>query len=413
MDYSIAKNIVSLFCIQGMNYLIPLITLPYLVRVLGPEGYGGFGFSLAIVQYFCLLADYGFNLSITQKVAIERNNKKEVSRIFWNVLSCKFLLALSGLMLLYMATSLIESLHQYEGFLFFSYLLVFGNVLFPIWLFQGKEKMGWIALSNIMARLSAVPLIFIFVNGNNDVWIASLITGLTAILAGLLGLFFVYQQGWVSWYAPSWYNIKNELKDGWYVFISSAAGSLYINSTPVILGFIAGPTAVGFFVAADKLRLAVQGLFSPVSQVFFPRINSIMAKDKLAAFKMIRFLLKAQGTVAALLGFCLFVFSTPLIEFIYGNKYQDSISVLHWLAWLPFIVGISNIFGVQTILVLGMKKKLSNIYVCAGVVNIFVLILLASFFQEEGAAISIFFTETLVVISMLCIIIRNKVPLFS
>ncbi|WP_152598444.1 oligosaccharide flippase family protein, partial [Aeromonas lacus] len=83
MDKTLFKNIASLFGIQGMNYLIPLITLPYLVRVLDPIGYGSLGFALAIVQYCCMLTDYGFNWSVTQQIAVYRDDKLKVSKLFW------------------------------------------------------------------------------------------------------------------------------------------------------------------------------------------------------------------------------------------------------------------------------------------------------------------------------------------
>lgn len=96
MDRKIFKNIVSLVGIQGVNYIIPLITLPYLVRVLQPAGYGSLGFALAITQYFVILTDYGFNLSVTQKIAVNKDDKRYVSKIFWNVISCKLLLGVLG-----------------------------------------------------------------------------------------------------------------------------------------------------------------------------------------------------------------------------------------------------------------------------------------------------------------------------
>ncbi|GAB7217999.1 hypothetical protein OS42_46130 [Dickeya oryzae] len=90
MDFKLLKNILSLISIQGANFLIPLITLPYLVRVLEPSGYGYLSFAIAVTQYFVLVTEYGFNLSITQKIALVRDDLVRVSEIFWTVLFCKF-----------------------------------------------------------------------------------------------------------------------------------------------------------------------------------------------------------------------------------------------------------------------------------------------------------------------------------
>lgn len=102
MDRKILKNIISLIGIQGVNYIIPLITLPYLVRILQPAGYGSLGFSLAIIQYFTILTDYGFNLSVTQKIAINRDDKTFISKTFWSVISCKLLLGVGGGVVLFL-----------------------------------------------------------------------------------------------------------------------------------------------------------------------------------------------------------------------------------------------------------------------------------------------------------------------
>lgn len=396
-----------------MNYIIPLITLPYLVRTLGPVGYGSLGFSLAIIQYFCLLTDYGFNLSVTRQIAVMRDDKHKVSELFWNIISCKLFLSLVSLVILSLITLISSQLRELLPILFAAYGIVLGNVLFPIWLFQGKENMGWIAMANIIARLSAIPLIFIFVNNSSDSWVAAFISGITSVLAGLIGLWFIYCQRWISWNRPSWMRMSQEFSKGWHIFLSSTAISLYTTSTTVILGFIAGPVAVGFYVAADKLRQAVQGLIGPVSQALYPRINATMAKDKEAAFSIIRKLLKWQVSCTFLLSISLFFGSSFVVEFVYGENYYPSVSVLYWLAWLPVIIGLSNIFGVQTLLVLGLNSLFSRILICAGVINLLLLVPLAMLLAEDGAAISVFITEILVTFLMFLVILNKKIPLFN
>lgn len=396
-----------------MNYIIPLITLPYLVRVLDPVGYGSLGFSFAIVQYCCMLTDYGFNLSATQKIAINRGDKLKVSKLFWNVISCKVIMATCGLLLLSLAVFLIPKLNQMSAIIYSGLLMVIGNVLFPSWLFQGKEKMGWIALSNITARLLAIPLIFIFVTKPEHAYIAALITSFTSILAGGIGLFFVWQERWVFFYRPSLRDIGEMMRDGWHVFISTAAISLYTTSTTVILGFISGPVAVGYFVAADKLRQAVQGLISPISQSMYPRINASMAKSEKDGFLLLRKFLKLQGVFTLILSVAVFICSPLMIQIAYGAQYHDSIPVLLLMAWLPFIVGLSNVFGVQTLLVLGHKAAFSRILIFSGTINVLLILPLSYYYAEVGAAVAILTTEFLVTSIMALVIIKKKIPLFK
>ena len=184
VDKKIISNIVSLFGIQGMNYFIPLITLPYLVKTLGPESYGVLGFSFAFIQYFCLITDYGFNLSASRKVAMHSSDKTEVSRIFWHVILCKVLLAILGAFFLVIACHSLSYIQMQQDVIWAAYGLVIGNILFPVWLFQGKEQMGLSAISNILSRAASIPLIFVFVKEMDDAWVAALITSATAVMGG-------------------------------------------------------------------------------------------------------------------------------------------------------------------------------------------------------------------------------------
>ncbi len=413
MDRKILKNIVSLVGIQGVNYLIPLITLPYLVRVLQPAGYGSLGFALAIIQYFVIVTDYGFNLSVTQKIAVNKDNKLYVSKVFWNVIACKLLLGVLGGGVLLLLTSFNDEIYNLRWILVASYIAVFGSAIFPVWLFQGKETMGWIAISNITARLTTIPLIFLLVQHADDAWLAGGINGMTSIFAGGIALFLIWRNKWIAWIKPDWDGIKREYKEGWHVFISTAAISLYTTSTTVILGFLAGPTAVGYFVAADKLRQAAQGLISPISQAFFPRVNSSMAKDKSLGFAVIRKLLIILSIIGLSASLFLFIFSSQLVTIVYGENYKQTITVLNIIAFIPIIICLSNVFGIQTLLVLGKKKVFSRILIMSGILNVSILFPLAYYFKQDGAAISVLVTESFVTLSMLLVIIKLKIPLFS
>lgn len=413
MDKALIKNITALFGIQGMNYVIPLITLPYLVRVLDPIGYGSLGFSLAIVQYCCILTDYGFNLSATQQVAVHRDDKQKVSEIFWSVIVCKVLMATISLLLMVLTIEFVPKLKEVSDIIYASLLMVLGNLIFPTWLFQGMEKMGTIAVANIISRLFAIPLIFFFVLKPEDAYIAALITSFTTIIAGLISLYLILRNHWIVWFKPSFLDLKKMMSDGWHVFISTAAVSLYTSSTTVILGFISGPVAVGYFVAADKLRQAAQGLITPVAQSFYPRINSTMVKSKAEGFTLIRTLLKWQGGGAFLISLAIFIFAPIIIDLAYGDTYKPAIRVLYLMAWLPFIVSISNVFGIQTLLVLGFKSIFSRILIAAGFINLLLIFPLTFLYSETGAAYSVLITEIAVTLMMFVVIIKKKLSVFK
>lgn len=412
MDKSVIRNIVSLVGVQGANYIVPLITLPYLVRVLGPVGYGGLNFSLALIQYFVLFADYGFNLSVTKQISVMRDSKEKISELFWIVMFCKSVLAVFGLVTLVLLIYFFPKIGEFSIVLVCAYTVVIGNVLFPVWLFQGLERMGMIAIANITAKLMAVPLIFVFVKTSSDAWLAGLITGITTVTAGIIGLIAIRRFNWIDWHKPTWGGVKRELSLGWHVFLSTAAISLYTVSITVILGIIAGPVAVGYYTAADKIRQAVQGIIAPVSLAIYPRINALMVKDRIIAFAMIRKLLLIQGVGTFILSLLLFLFSEPIILLAYDSGYINSVTVLKWLAWLPFVIGLSNVLGIQTLLVLGLNEIFSRILIASGVLSLLLIFPLGSLWAQDGAAIATFITELTVTLLMLLIIIKREIPIF-
>src|SRR5215470_2218422 len=134
-------NMFWLYALQGLNYVIPLAVLPYLVRVLGIEGYGLIAFAQAFAQYFVILTDYGFNLSATKRIALARDNRQEVSRIFWSVILVKTLLMLLGALVMGAIVLSIPRFRADAPLYAIAYIAVVGSVLFPLWLFQGMEQM--------------------------------------------------------------------------------------------------------------------------------------------------------------------------------------------------------------------------------------------------------------------------------
>jgi PST family polysaccharide transporter len=413
LDKTIVKNISSLFSVRVAGYIIPLFTLPYLVRVLEPIGYGTLAFSLAIIQYFIIVVNYGFDLSATQKIAQSGDDKLTVSIIYWNVLAVRILIAFFGFIFLLFLSTVIDEIDLILPILLCAYIAVFGTALFPQWLFQGKEQLGVISLIRIVLQVIIIPFIFIFVNNSDDIWIAALLSSMPSIMIVIFSTYLIIKRKWINLCLPSFNGIKNELKDGWHLFLSSAAISLYTTSTIVILGIIAGPISVAVYVSANKLLKAAQGIYAPISASFYPRINNLMKKNKEEAMVMIRYLMKIQTALTFCISACIFIFAPITVELLFGSEYLRSATILRIMSLLPLIIGLSNIFGIQVLLPHGYKKEFSVILLSSGLISLLTLIPLCYFLDAEGAAISVVITETIVTLLMLYTIRKKKIPLFN
>ncbi|MBW1778605.1 MAG: flippase [Deltaproteobacteria bacterium] len=390
------KNIVSLFILQGANYLLPLVTVPYLVRVLGPEHFGRIAFAQAFVQYFMVLTDYGFNLSATRSVALVRDNPTKLSNLFSAVMIVKTMLMALGFGLMLLIVWIFPGFSKDWTLYVLVYLKILGSVLFPIWLFQGLEQMRHITMLTILASTIIVVSVFTLVHQQSDYHTAAALNSSGMVIAGLFSLAVIPRLIKVRLNWPGLAQLRQVVSDGWHVFLSTAAISLYTSSNVFFLGLLTNPTAVGYFAASEKLIKAVQGFISPVSQAVYPHVATLSATSHDAALAFIGKLLRLQGAATFALSLLLFFFASPVVYLLLGIQFQDSVCLIEWMAALPFVVGLSNVFGIQTMLNFDMKQNFSRILITCSLINIALIIPLAYWMGAQGAAISVLLTEIIV-----------------
>lgn len=410
---SLRKNVAALYAVQFASYLVPFVTLPWLTRVLGPVGFGRIGFAGAVIGYFVLLADYGFNFSATRQVAMRWDDRAGRSKVFWTTLSVKALLAGAGFPCLVLLTYCGSKFADQRSLLLISYLTVVGTVLTPMWYFQGIERQTVLSVISIATRFAAIPAIFLCVRSPGDVATAAWITSGTSVTGGLLCLGYLVRFGELNGPVFEFRDLVHVVKDGWHLFISTASISLYQATNTVVLGLVAGPAAVGHYSAADKMIQAAQGMLAPINQSVYPRVSRLMQDSRSEAYALIRRVLRIQGSIALCLSLVLFLVAPPLIRIFYGPAYEPTIDVLRWLAILPFLVGLSNVLGIHTMMAMGMNRVVSRILIGAGGLNVAILYFLAHRFGAEGAAMAVVATETFVTVAMAWILKRRHVPVFS
>ena len=409
----LTENFLSLSALQVVNYLLPLITLPYLVRVLGPEKFGLVAFAQAFIMYFVILTDYGFNLSATREVSINREKEGRVAEIFSSVMVVKFLLGTLSLLFLILILIFIPKFRDDWLVYVFTSGIVLGNILFPVWFFQGMERMKYITILNIVAKVIFTACIFIFIRKTEDYLYVPLINSMGFLVAGGLSLRIVSKNFGIKFILPSFEAIKHQLKEGWHIFISTAAISLYTISNTFILGLFTNNTIVGYYSAAEKIVRAVQGLLTPVSQTIYPYISKLASESKERALNFIRRLVKLVGAGTFILSLLLFILAAPIVNIVLGKQYQPSIIVLQILAFLPFIIGLSNIFGIQTMLTFNLKRAFSKILISAGLLNITLALILAPLYQHIGVSIAVLTTEIFVTLSMFIYLEKRGIKIFE
>ena len=403
------SNFLSLSTVQAANYILPLITIPYLVRVIGPEKFGLISFAQAFVQYFVLLTDYGFNLSATRAISIHREDKDRVSEIFSSVMAIKILLASLSFSILCLLVFSIDKFRA-DGLVYLlTFGIVIGNALLPMWYFLGMENMRPLAKVNILSKVILTASIFIFITAEGDYIYVPLINSLAVILTGLAGLWIVMRKFRVRIKTPSATEIKRELKEGWHVFISTITASLYTISNTFILGLFTNNTIVGYFSAGEKLVRAMVGLIDPFGQAVYPHISKLASESREHALVFIRRVVRIVSVPTFLISLTLIIFAPQISNTILGKQYEKSIPVIQILSFLPFVIGLSYILGVQTMLNFGFKKIFTRILMIAGLINILLALTLVSPLQHIGISFSNLFTEIFVSIYMFIYLQRHGI----
>ncbi len=394
------KNFSSLTILQISNYLFPLITFPYLVRVLGPEKFGLINFAAAFVAYFTVLTDYGFNLSATREISIHRKDIEKVSSLFSNVMTTKLILFIAGaivfLPLLFLIPKFSADYPIYLG----TYLFVFGSVLFPVWFFQGMEQMKYITIINIGVKALWLVSIFVFIKSSADVLTLVFLNSGSLIIIGVISLIVIKKKFNVFFKRPLAKEIKRQLSEGWYYFVSTASITLYTNSNIFILGLFTNNEVVGYFAAADKLRMAIQGLFGNAAQTVFPHLSLMFKESKIKAVRFVKKYLRLSLLAAAIVTLTVFIFSREIVIVILGQNYLSSLPVFRVILFLPIIILISNIYGIQVMLNLGYKKEFFKVIFYAGIGNLVLSFVLVPKFYAIGTAFAVTITEIIVSLGM-------------
>jgi len=412
MDNILKRNFTYLFILQNVNYIIPLLLLPYLTRTLGAENFGKISFVQAFTAYFILLTEYGFNTSSTQDVVRVREDKKELSRVFWSTTITKVLFAVISFIVLVILMIIVPKLREMQILILIAFTGVISSVLFPVWLFQGLEKMSYITWLNVIPRILVLVFTFLFVKLKSDYVLALTIQTGGVLLSSIACSLLILDKKFVAFYMPKIGEIKSAIHEGWHIFASSAATNFYTTTNTVVLGFLANNTAVGIFSASEKIIRSLINLFSSVSQVTFPRINSYYQESKDRALKFGIKILRYTAIFTSIGGLLLIVSAPFIVKLLFGiPQYSETISILRISSFLPFFAICNGILAINLLITFGLKRYLLKIVGTGGIFSLLLIVPAVVLFQARGVAIVATLTEILIMGLFFSVFRKNKIKL--
>ena len=403
-------DIGAVYGIHFANQALPLVTVPYLSRTLGPAGWGLVAMAQAFGMYGNLIVDYGFVYSATRQLATA-SGRQEIEEIIAGVSGAKILLSLAALLATSIAYLFVPLFHDHPALLWMAVASEIVKALLPVYYFYGIQRVAIASLLDISARTLAAVGIFLLIHGPGDAWKIFALNGVTAAAALVIGHALILKR-----YALRWPRIADGwtmLRQGWAMFLFRSAHSIYTLGNAFILGLFASPAAVGYYAGAEKISTAAVGLLAPLTTVLYPRAAALVKTSLLKGAKVTRFTFYLVGTGSVLLGLILWFGAPLIIRVILGPHFAQSEGVLRVLSLRAPLIAWTNILGFQWLLVLGMERQFQKVTLAALFLNTLLATLLAPRFSYQGMAWAVVASQTLCAIGIFVVLNKRQLNPFS
>lgn len=377
---TLLDNFLSLSTLQLIGMILPLITLPYILRTIGYEKYGILIFASSLITYFQSLTDFSFRITATRDIAIFKDSPKKINLIYSKVLTIKTLFLILSWVLIAVVVFLYPPFYENKEIYFYSSLLLLGYVLFPEWFFQGIEKMRLITYLNLGIKLFFTLCIFVFIRKQSDFWIYPLLQSAGYIGAGLVGQYLLIKKYKLKfiWLTPK--KIINTIKTNTPIFINQFVPTLYNNTSTFLLGLLGTEKLVGMYQAILTIVNLAVTLIDILSRVFFPFLNR-----KKEAFKSYK---KMMLIVVCIMIVGILILNKVIFWYLHIT-YENAFWVLFILTIGLFGYTLSNIFGLNYFIVHREDRLVMRNTLAASIIGFVLAYPLINYYSILGAAINL------------------------
>ena len=405
----IKKNFIYNVFYQILLLILPIVTVPYVSRILGSEGLGIYSYTYSIVNYFMLFAMLGINNYGSRSIAKVRNDKEKLSKYFFSIYSIQLITTFIMIICYLIFILLFNFDYKYIAIIQIINII---SVLFDInWFFFGLEKFKITVTRSTILKLLSVILIFMFVKSSNDLWIYTIIIATSTLLSQLILLPFLKKE--ISFFKIKRKDITKHIKPIIILFIPVVAISLYQVMDKIMLGNMSVINEVGYYEQAGKIVSIPLSLITALGTIMLPRISNLVAiKDLNAIKKYIYKSVKFMMFLAFPICLGLIAVSSDFIPVFLGYEFTKSSVLIYYLSITIIFISFANIVRTQY-LIPNEKDKIYVISVIGGAfVNLIANLLLIPHFHSIGACIGTIFAEFFVMIYQ-TIAVRKELPLVS
>src|SRR3984885_11945727 len=329
-------NVIALYGVQACTYALPLLTFPYLARVLGPSGWGVVVFAQAIGEVIASVVEYGFDISAARDTSRHRHELKHLSALISGVLGAKFLLA--ALCIAGAIFSRRFTHHIAPSLALFWASTIWGvcQGINMLWYFQGLERMRLASVLEISGKVLATLSIFLLVHKPSDGWKVMAAQCVGCVVAHGVTVVLAYREVGFRWPTPS--SVWSALRLGSSMFVFRAVQSLSVSCNRLVLGSVAPVAVLGEYAGAERItRVFQQGMW-PVNQALYPKLTQQAQNNPERAMRTVRMSLLFLGGLGLVLGLTILMGAPLLVHLVLGPAFRDSVPVLRIFAlWIPLV----------------------------------------------------------------------------
>ncbi len=405
MNKSIKKNYLYNVSYQIFSLLVPLITTPYISRVLNPEGIGIYSYTYSILRYFWVLSALGISTLGARTIGIKQDDKEERSICFWNIILLKIILSII-MIILYVGYVVLFSKNKFIAFIQGINLLA---IMIDItWFFQGMEDFKSLSIKNFIIKIINVIYIFSFVKEYDDLWVYTFGIAFFQFLGNLsvwTHLLKYIEKVSIKKLQPFKY-----LLPGLKLFIPSIAVQIFAILDKSMIGwFTNNPKKNGYYEQAFKIVDMALMLITTMATIMIPRISREYANGNAEEIK--KYINKSINftmmlSIPMTLG--LIIISDKFVPIFFGVEFSATIQILQVLSLLFILMGLNSVFGTQYLISIGQQDKYTTALLIGGTINIIFNIIFIPKFEALGAAISSVTGEFIILLIETSYIIKQK-----
>lgn len=383
MEKSVKKNFVYNLVYQILTFLLPLITTPYLARVLGKEMIGKYSYHYSIAYYFVLFGMLGSNNYGNREIAKIRDNEEKMNKTFWSIY---FLQVITGVLSLsiFIIYNLIFSINNILSWIMTIYVI---SVIFDInWFFWGLEEFKLTVIRNICVKVLSIILILIFIKTKDDLYLYAIIMVLSIFISNLI--LWSYLKGKIFLYIPSWKEIEKHIKPNLVLFIPVIAVSIYKVMDKIMLGNFSSFQEVGLYEYAEKIIAIPIACVNALGAVMLPRMSNLVEKKlKEQESKIIESSILLVMILSSPMAFGLISIANIFVPFFYGDGYEKCVILFYILLPSSLFLAIANVIRTQYLIPHSKDKIYLKSIILGAIVNYIVNIALIPSLQSIGTAI--------------------------